>query len=66
MQNFCIRYCTVREKQHETFLTADEWRKAKQRKPQIRLLYKVEYKPGDGYRDALRNIRCINQMINLL
>lgn len=67
IRNFCERFCTVKQlPAHQQFLSSEELRKVRQQRPTIQTLYRLDSKQSTSYRTALKNLECINRLVNLL
>lgn len=68
MKEFCERFCTVQQPSfvNNDFLSQEEIRKIRQHRPTIRTLYRLEPPKEQTFRTALRNLDCINRILDLL
>ncbi len=67
VREFCERFCTVRQQHVDNdFLSSEELRKVRQRRPTIQTLYRIEPSKSHSFRNALRDLNCINRLIDLL
>jgi len=67
IRQFCERFCTVRQQPIDNgFLSSEELRKVRQQRPTIQTLYRIQPAKPYGFRSALRDLHCINQLIDLL
>ena len=67
IKRLCDKHCKVSdERRHEDFFTTEELRKIKQKKPKIKLMYKVKKVNLSKYQQALQDLSVINSIIDIM
>lgn len=65
IRNFCNNHCTVsKETNHETFFTAEELRKLRQKRPTIAQNYQITSFTPTKFQQAMKDLTEINSMLD--